>query len=307
MNEFDLIARYFAPLAGEGAFGLTDDAAVIPPRPGHDLVVTTDTIMEGVDFFAFDPPDTVAKKALRVNLSDLTAKGAVPSHYLLSLMLPPSIASGWLEAFSGGLAEDQALFGIALLGGDTGRTEGPLTISVTAFGHVPSGGMIRRSGARPGDAVYVTGLIGASAGGLAIFKREKHVLPEAERDALVARYRVPEPPVSFARDLRAIASAAVDVSDGLVADLGQIASASGVAITVEGEAIPLPPSLRAWWGDSAIPRAATSGDDYQTAFTGRPGLSGPFTRIGTVTAGEGVKLLIAGREAALPRTGYRHF
>lgn len=307
MDEFGLIARYFAPLAGDGAFGLTDDAAAIPPRPGHDLIVTTDTIMEGVDFFAFDPPDSVAKKALRVNLSDLAAKGAEPSQYLLSLMLPPSTSSAWLEAFSGGLADDQQQFGLSLLGGDTGRTEGPLTIAVTAFGHVPSGSMIRRSGAKPGDAVYVTGLIGASAGGLAIFKRETHALNDADRDALIARYRVPEPPVSFARDLRGIASASVDVSDGLIADLGHIAKASGVGIAVEGEAIPLPPALRAWWGDAAILRAATAGDDYQVAFTGRPGLPGPFTRIGAVMAGEGVRLLRNGTEIAVPNPGYRHF
>jgi thiamine-monophosphate kinase len=307
MDEFGLIGRYFAPLAGEGAFGLTDDAAAIPSRPGHDLIVTTDTIMEGVDFFAFDPPDTVAKKALRINLSDLAAKGAEPSYYLLTLLLPPSTSSRWLEAFSGGLAQDQQQFGVALLGGDTSRTEGPLAIAVTAFGYVPQGAMVRRSGAKPGDAVYVTGQIGASAGGLAIFKREKHALSEAERDALIARYRVPEPPVSFARDLRAIASAATDVSDGLVADLGHIAKASGVAITIEGEAIPLPAALHVWWGDTAIPRAATAGDDYQVAFTGRPGLSGPFARIGSVSAGEGVKLLVKGTELAVPRPGYRHF
>jgi thiamine-monophosphate kinase len=307
MDEFDIIARYFAPLSGEGAFGLTDDAAVIPPRSGHDLVVTTDAIMEGVDFFAFDPADTVARKALRVNLSDLAAKGAEPAFYLLNLSLPPTITPQWLETFAAGLAHDQGQYGIALLGGDTGATEGPLAIAITAFGYVPSGTMVRRNGAKLGDAVYVTGSIGGSAGGLAIFKREKHTLSDADRDALIARYRVPEPPMAFARTLRGIASAAIDVSDGLIADLGHLAAASGVAIAVEGEAIPLPPALRAWWGENAIPRAATAGDDYQIAFTAAPGLTGPFTQIGAVAAGQGVRLLIGGAEAALPRTGYRHF
>src|ERR1700761_8625676 len=148
MNEFDIIARFFAPLAGEGAFGLKDDVAVLPQRPGHDLIVTTDAISEGTDFFAFDPPDTVAQKALRVNLSDLAAKGAQPVGYLLNLSLPHSVHDAWLAAFASGLAADQKEFGISLLGGDTGATEGPLTIALTAFGFVLQGRLVRRSGAR---------------------------------------------------------------------------------------------------------------------------------------------------------------
>jgi thiamine-monophosphate kinase len=307
MNEFDVIARYFAPLAGEGAFGLADDTALVPGRPGHDLLVTTDAIAEGTDFFAFDPPSTIARKALRVNLSDLAAKGAEPAFYLLVLSLPPTVTESWLESFAAGLAQDQREFGIALLGGDTGRTEGPLAISVTAFGFVPEGRMVRRGGARAGDDVYVTGTIGDSGGGLAIFRRERHTLGEAERDALIARYRVPVPPVAFAAALRDIAHAAIDVSDGLIADLGHVAAASGVKIVVEGEALPLSAPLRALWGGDAILRAATAGDDYQIAFTGPPGLAGPFTRIGHVTAGEGVELRCAGAAVPVPHPGYRHF
>jgi thiamine-monophosphate kinase len=308
MDEFVIIARFFAPLAGEGAFGLTDDAAVIAPRPGHDLVVTTDAIMEGTDFFGHDPADTIARKALRVNLSDLAAKGAEPFAYLLNLALPQATTPDWLQAFAAGLAQDQKQFGISLLGGDTAATDGPLTVAVTAFGYVPRGRMIRRSGAKAGDAVYVTGTIGDSGGGLAIFKREKHALSDEQRDQLIAHYRVPEPPVGFgATRLRDVASASVDISDGLIADLGHLARASGVAITVDGEAIPLSPALRAWWGENAIMRAATEGDDYQIAFTGASGLEGPFTRIGSVAAGEGVHLLIGGVEMAVPRPGYRHF
>jgi thiamine-monophosphate kinase len=307
MDEFGIIAKYFAPLAGEGAFGLTDDVARLPQRPGHELVVTTDAIVEGVDFFAFDPPDTIARKALRVNLSDLAAKGAEPVHYLLNLSLPHTITPDWLAEFSGGLAQDQKQYGVTLLGGDTGATDGPLSISVTAFGFVPEGKMIRRSGARAGDQVYVTGTIGDSGGGLAIFRRETHSLSDADRDALIARYRVPEPPVSFAAALRDIAHASVDVSDGLIADLGHIASASGVRIIVDGELVPLPAPLRALWGEGALQRAVTAGDDYQIAFTALPGLTGPFTHIGQVAAGEGVSLNINGREIAIPRPGYRHF
>ena len=307
MDEFGIIERYFAPLAGGGAFGLKDDAALIAARPGFDLVVTTDAISEGTDFFAFDPAGTIAQKALRVNLSDLAAKGAEPFAYLLNLALPHSVAPDWLAAFAEGLSRDQRTFGISLLGGDTGATDGPLTIAVTAFGYVPQGKMIRRAGARVGDAVYVTGSIGEAGGGLAIFKREMHSLADAERDQLTARYRIPEPPVAFAARLREVAHAAVDVSDGLIADLGHIASTSGVRIVVEGEQVPLSGPLRALWGDQALLRAVTAGDDYQIAFTAPSGLEGPFTRIGRVEEGEGIELLIAGRKVMLPSGGYRHF
>jgi thiamine-monophosphate kinase len=307
MDEFGIIAKYFAPLAGEGAFGLKDDAALLPARPDQDLVITTDTVTEGVDFFAFDPSADIARKALRVNLSDLAAKGAVPAHYLLNLSLPHTITPDWLAGFADGLAQDQQEFGISLLGGDTGATDGPLSIAVTAFGFVPQGKMVRRNGAKVGDAVYVTGTIGDSGGGLAIFKREKHSLDDADRDTLIARYRVPQPPVTFAEKLRAIAHASVDVSDGLIADLGHIASASGVRIVVEGEKVPLSAPLRTLWGDNTLPRAVSAGDDYQIAFTAPPGLEGAFTKIGRVESGTGVSLTLGSRDVVLPSQGYRHF
>jgi thiamine-monophosphate kinase len=319
MNEFDIIAEIFAPLAHHpGAFGLTDDAAAIPVRPGFDLIVTTDQISEGTDFFAFDPAGSVAQKALRVNLSDLAAKGAVPEFYLLVLAMPQSMDLAWLKDFAAGLAEDQKRFGISLLGGDTASTEGPLSITVTAFGTVPEGKMLKRSGATAGDAVYVTGDIGDSAGGLAIFKREKHSLSESQRDQLIARYRQPQPPVTFGARLRDLASASVDVSDGLLADLGHIASAARVGMTIEAEAIPRSEALRAFWGDGtpAIIRAATAGDDYQIAFTASPAREADIiaaaqgvsiTRIGTVTAGEGVELRHQDQIVPVPGRGYRHF
>lgn len=307
MDEFGIIARYFAPLAGEGAFGLKDDAALLPQCPGHDLVVTTDAITEGVDFFAFDPADSIARKALRVNFSDLAAKGAQPAHYLVNLSLPHSITEQWLAGFADGLAQDQKHYGATLLGGDTGATEGPLSIAITAFGFVPSGRMVRRSGAKVGDHVYVTGSIGESGGGLAIFKREIHSLSEADRDGLIGRYRIPEPPVTFAAELREIAHASVDISDGLIADLGHIASASGVRIVVEGECVPLSIPLKSFWGSNALQRAVVAGDDYQIAFTAASGLKGPFTRVGHVAPGHGVILTMGGQEVALPVVGYRHF
>lgn len=321
MNEFDIIADIFAPLAtAPGAFGLKDDAASIPPRPGFDLVVTTDQVAEGTDFFAHDPAGLVAKKALRVNLSDLAAKGAKPEFYCLVLALPPSITTDWLKAFAAGLAEDQLLFGISLLGGDTGGGEVPLSITITAFGFVPQGGMLRREGALAGDAVYVTGTIGDSGGGLAIFKREKHALSDTDRDYLVGRYRQPEPPVGFGVKMAALASASVDVSDGLIADLGHLARASGVKLAIDAEAVPRSKPLRAFWGDGegAIIRAVTVGDDYQIAFTANPARQARIfadaaatetvvTRIGTVTAGQGVELSLSGKILDVPKPGFTHF
>jgi thiamine-monophosphate kinase len=308
VDEFGIIARYFAPLAKDaGAFALKDDAAAIAPRPGFDLVVTTDQIAAGTDFFPDDPPATIAKKALRVNLSDLAAKGARPKYYLLNLALPRPVSEEWLAAFAAGLGEDQGEFAISLLGGDLSAAEGPLSIAVTAFGFVPAGRMVRRSGARVGDGVYVTGTIGDAGGGLALLKGEGGGLGEVDRAYLVDRYRIPRPPVGFGQGLCEFAHAGVDISDGLIADLGHLASASGVAIAVEGERVPLWPALKALWGKDALPRAVAAGDDYQIAFTATPGLSGPFTRIGEVSAGEGVVLTANGKKIAVHGAGYRHF
>ncbi len=319
MDEFQIIADIFAPLAtSPGAFGLTDDAAVIASRPGFDLVVTTDQLAEGTDFFAFDPAADVARKALRVNLSDLAAKGAVPEFYLLAVALPQSMTLDWLKGFAGGLLADQQQFGVSLLGGDTSRGEGPLSITITAFGFVPAGKILRRSGARIGDHVYVTGMIGDSGGGLAIFWRENHTLSESQRDYLTGRYRLPQPPVAFGARMADLASAAVDVSDGLIADLGHVARASGVCIVVDADMIPRSDALQALWGEGieAIVRAATSGDDYQVAFTANPAREQDImaragdvavTRIGRVVAGAGVELRHQGQPVAVSRSGYRHF
>jgi thiamine-monophosphate kinase len=310
LSEFELIETLFAPLAASpGAFGLKDDAAVIAPRAGFDLVVTTDAIIAGIDFFAGDPAGSVAKKVLRVNLSDLAAKGAEPFAYLLTLMIPNGADESYLKAFAAGLAEDQNSFGVALLGGDMSSTSGPLSISVTAFGYVPEGRMIRRNGAQIGDAVFVTGTIGDSGGGLAVLKGEAKSDHAAE---LIARYRIPEPRVAFVRAVRN-ASSSIDVSDGLLADLGHIAEASRVRIVVEAERIPRSPALTAFWGNGsdAILRAATAGDDYEIAFTASGPIqdtSTPVTCIGRVESGSGVVLLDGqGCEIVVARAGYRHF
>jgi thiamine-monophosphate kinase len=312
LSEFQLIAQMFAPLAtAPGAFGLMDDAAIIPACEGADLVVTTDALVEGVHFFANDPPDTVAKKALRVNLSDLAAKGAVPHGYLLALSLPASIDMPWLESFARGLSEDQVEFSLSLLGGDTTATPGPLSIAITAFGHVPAGTIIRRAGAVPGDLVFVSGTIGDGGGGLAVLKGEEAA--PSHREPLISRYRLPMPRLALGQALRGIATASLDISDGLLADLGHIAEASGVRIVVEAERIPRSAALAALWGEGmdAIVRAATSGDDYEIAFTAPSlpqGMPTPVTCVGRVEQGSGLVLLDAqGRDVPVPRAGYRHF
>ncbi len=312
-SEFELIAEFFAPLAtSPGAFGLKDDVALLAARAGHDLVVTTDTIVAGVDFFANDPPASIARKALRVNLSDLAAKGAEPFGYLLSLMLPQEIGRPFLKDFVSGLESDQKHFGLSLLGGDMSGTPGPLAISITAFGHVPARRIVRRDGAREGDLVFVTGTVGDSGGGLALLENQAVSTSVEARARLIARYHVPEPRVRFAPALRA-ASGAIDVSDGLLADLGHIADASGVRIELEAERIPLSPSLIDLWGDGvdAVVRAATAGDDYEIAFTARSPIADAHTavtRIGKVTKGSGIALLDAeGREITVPRKGFAHF
>jgi thiamine-monophosphate kinase len=323
LGEFGMIAKLFAPLAANnpGAFGLRDDAAAMQPPGGHDLVITKDMLVEGVHFLRDDPPDLLAKKALRVNLSDLAAKGATPKNYLLGLSLAPWIGDEWLARFAAGLGEDQKRFAVTLSGGDTTAAEGPLTLSITAFGVVPTGRMIRRKGARPRDAVFVTGVIGDAGAGLAVLKGEGVGLPDFDRSALISRYQLPEPRVTVGRQLLGLASSALDVSDGLVADLEHIASVSEVRIAVDAAKVPLSRAAKTLWGEGteAVLRAATSGDDYEIAFTtpasaraqveelsNNTGVA--ITEIGRVEAGSGVHLLDRrGKPVPVARGGFTHF
>lgn len=318
LREFALISRFFAPLAtSAGALALTDDACLIEENALCDLAVTTDALIEGVHFLNRDPPNLIARKALRVNLSDLAAKGARPIGYLLALCLPRDADDAWLDAFASGLAEDQKQFSVSLLGGDTTATTGPMTLAVTALGEVAKGRMITRGGAQPGDSVFVSGTIGDAGAGLALLKGELE--QGAGDEYLTGRYQLPTPRLSLGRELAGVASAALDVSDGLVGDLAHIAEVSKVRISIEAARIPLSPELRARLGagvDSLVD-AATSGDDYEIAFTSpsergalaagrRAGV--PVTRIGQVTAGEGVCLLDRnGREITINQAGYSHF
>src|ERR1700731_4177934 len=267
-GEDSLIGRYFRPLAVDpGAFGLGDDAAILKAH-GEDIVVTTDAIVEGVHFLPDDPPDTVARKALRVNLSDLAAKGATPAGFVLTLALA-STDDAWLAPFARGLGEDIGLFGCPLLGGDTVSTPGPLMISITAFGRVPTGKIVHRSGAKPGDRVVVTGTIGDAALGLDILRggAVAAVLADdaAAKAMLVGRYRIPQPRNALAQAVRDHAGAAMDVSDGLAGDLAKLCAASGVSAVIDAPSIPLsaPAAALLDHGIVGIEAIVSGGDDFE--------------------------------------------
>jgi thiamine-monophosphate kinase len=273
-GEDRLIARYFRPLATDpGALGLLDDAATITPPPGSDVVLKTDAIVGGVHFFPDDPPDMIAKKALRVNLSDLAAKGARPAGFLLSLALPQTLGADWLEAFARGLGEDARAYHCPLMGGDTDRTPGPVTVSIAAFGIVPCGTMVRRRGARPGDLVVVTGTIGDGALGLLV-RRDgdtaiRWQLDQRQRDHLIERYLLPQPRNAIAEALRQHATAAMDVSDGLAGDLGKLCAVSAVAADIHVARVPLSDAARKALASDPllIEPALTGGDDYEVVAT----------------------------------------
>jgi thiamine-monophosphate kinase len=324
-GEDSLIARYFKPLAAEpGAFDLTDDAAVLK-MSGDDIVVTTDAIVEGVHFLPDDPPDTVARKALRVNLSDLAAKGATPTGFVLTLALRTA-DDAWLTPFARALGEDATHFGCPLLGGDTVSTPGPLMISITAFGKVPPGGMIRRHGAAAGDRVFVSGTVGDAGLGLNILTGGKVAAATAKdvvtRDLLVGRYRVPQPRVELAEIVRGHASAAMDVSDGLAGDLAKLCGVSGVSAAIDLESIPLSDAARELVSRQiiGIETLIAGGDDYEILCTIPEDRVAVFaqaaklaavrvTSIGAVVAGSPVPKFIdaQGREVALKRLSYSHF
>jgi thiamine-monophosphate kinase len=324
-GEDCLIARYFKPLATDpGAFNLTDDAAILKALD-DDIVVTTDAIVEGVHFLSDDPPDTIARKALRVNLSDLAAKGAAPAGFVLTLALR-SADDAWLKPFARGLGEDAGLFGCPLLGGDTVSTPGPQMISVTAFGRVPPGKMVHRSGAKPGDRVVVTGTIGDASLGLDILKGGAVAAAlagdAAGREGLIGRYRVPQPRNALASAVRDHAHAAMDVSDGLAGDLAKLCVASGVSAVIDARSVPLSATAATLLARGAVGIEAivSGGDDYEIlcaisenrfeAFAQAADIAGvPVTSIGTVIAGSSVPRFLdnAGRDIALPRLSYSHF
>ncbi|MFO1129408.1 MAG: thiamine-phosphate kinase [Rhodospirillales bacterium] len=335
LDEFDLIRRHFRPLASApAALGLADDAAVVAVEAGHELVVTTDTLVAGVHFLADDPPETLGHKLLAVNLSDLAAMGAEPIAYLLSVALPRAwaaeAADAWLTAFARGLGGLQRQAGIALIGGDTVGTPTDLVLGLTALGRVSAGRALRRSGARPGDLVWVSGTIGDGALGLAVLSGQLPGLPPSQAAALVERYRRPSPRLALGRRLIGVATAVADVSDGLIADLGHICEASGAAAELHLDRLPLSEAGRAFSAAAGFGLAdlASGGDDYELVFTAPASAADavvtaaaaaavPVSEVGRIVAvppadpvgrkNSPVQVVSGGRAVFVGRGGYSHF
>ena len=321
--EDRLIARFFGPIATDpGALGLSDDAAFIKPPPGCDLVLKTDAIVGGVHFFPEDAAQAVASKALRVNLSDIAAKGARPLGFLLSLAIPRDIEEDWLSRFAEGLRGDAVLFGCPLFGGDTDRTPGPVTVSIAMFGSLPEGTMVRRAGAKPGDRVFVTGTIGDAALGVALRGKAKTwKLNDTQRQHLLSRYLLPQPRNVLAEAVRNHASAAMDISDGLAGDFGKLCRASGVAADIKVASVPLSDAAKAVVaGDTAaLELILTGGDDYEIICTVPSGkaesfraaakVAGiPVTELGEIKTGEGARFIDAvGNPLVFKRASFSHF
>lgn len=315
-REFDLIARHFRPLAGEGALDLGDDAALLDPPAGRQLVLAADAMVAGVHFLPEDPPETIGRKLLRVNLSDLAAMGAAPLGYLMTCGFAKGTDDGWIAAFVAGLAQDQAEFGIRVLGGDTVVTPGPATFSLTIIGSVAPGRALRRVGARAGDDVWVSGTIGDGALGLLALTGRLPPDPH-----LADRYRLPRPRLALGQALAGIARAAMDVSDGLVQDLGHLARAAGCAAEIRADAVPLSEAARGVLAadPAQLGRVLGGGDDYELLFAADPAdaprvlaaaaaSQTPVARIGRFLDGQGVTVLDAGgAPLALPSAGWSHF
>jgi thiamine-monophosphate kinase len=379
VNEFGIIAKYFAPLSAgfPGSLGLKDDAAVLSPKPGFDLVFTKDALVADVHFFENDDPYTIAQKLLGVNVSDLAAMGAKPVGYLLAVMLPKNTSEKWLEKFTSGFAHGMKKFGGHLIGGDTVSHDGKLSLSLTAIGEVPQGKALKRSGAKMGDSIFVSGTIGDSYLGLQVLLSDMPSLRRAERsesDAaihlpkdengfllrscsvpliamtdkkyLIERYNIPEPHINLGQQLIGIATSCIDISDGLVADLGHICECSGVGAEINIGLIPLSRAALSLDGvcnpvhtfmseqkydmnirkglqtpsyKTTLKELITGGDDYELLFTVPESLEGAveklskeisvaISKIGKITSGGKVIVLDKNRsEVALPSRGYQHF
>ncbi len=323
VDEFGLISRLFAPLAARhpGALGLTDDAALLDCPPGHRLVLTADALVAGVHFFPDDPADLIARKAVRVNVSDLAAMGARPAAVMLAACFPKGTPFSWMECFASGLKADLEEFAIPLIGGDTVATPGPATFSITALGYVENGQELRRSTARSGDSLWVSGTIGDAALGLLVAQGQGGDLSETDLAALLDRYRLPRPRLALGPALTGLASACMDVSDGLVGDLGHICKASGVGAILNADAVPLSKAAQAMIAarPDLLETALTGGDDYELLFTAPPSAAAELevlsrtlglrlSRIGTIIEGQGVLVRRSNGEPLPLHSGsYRHF
>jgi thiamine-monophosphate kinase len=310
-NEFTRIADYFAPLAGVEGLGLLDDAAVFSAPAGRELVLTVDQMLEGVHFLSGDPPDLIARKLLRRNLSDLAAMAATPFGYLLTTALPPGTGEAWLAVFSEGLRQDQEEFGIKLFGGDSSSAMSQISLTATLIGHVAPGAALRRNGAKAGDEIWVTGTIGDAALGL---KARRGALVDAT-GFLTRRSMLPSPRVGLA--LSGIVNAAIDVSDGLLQDVEHICKASGVAASIAADMVPVSPEAAAF-GNEMLEARLTDGDDYELVLAVPPGNrqalrdacgNVPVTLIGAFLNGE-PRVAVhnsTGQAISFSKQGWRHF
>ncbi|MEQ9199094.1 MAG: thiamine-phosphate kinase, partial [Rhodospirillales bacterium] len=316
-GEFDLIADLFAPLSGEGALNLTDDAAVLTPAPGKQLVIAKDAMVEGVHYLPDTAPGLIARKLMRTNLSDLAAMGAEPVGYLIAMFRDSSMNADWLKGFAAGLRQDQECFGLSLVGGDSVSTPGPGAFSLTILGQTEPGQAILRGGAQAGDLVYVTGTIGDAGLGLKILQNKLTVTDPAHRSFLISRHQVPEPRLAIGHALRGIASAAIDVSDGLISDIGHIADVSGLAGEIDISGLPVSTAAEATGRD--LLTLATSGDDYELVFCSPADRATDIDRlaavhnlritcIGRMTAGSGIQVFDEnGSKIDCDNTGWRHY
>jgi thiamine-monophosphate kinase len=323
LGEFDMIERLFRPLARNfpGALDLLDDVALIEPRPGHQIAVTADALVAGVHFRPQDPPDLIARKMVRVNLSDLAAKGARPIALFMTACFPRDVTDTWLNAFAAGLGQDLALFDVPLAGGDTVATPGPLTLSLTALGEVESGRALLRSGAQAGDDVWVSGTLGDGALGLEALEGRLAGLDPQQAHFLGGRYLLPEPRLALGHALLGTATAAMDISDGLAGDLAHIAKASGLGAKIESGKLPLSPACKAVLAQNParFSQILTGGDDYELLFTApsrlrqhvltiSDALGLDLTCIGRMEEGAGVRIVDRTGAALDPGPpGYRHF
>ena len=322
LGEFGRIDRFFKPLAHgfAPALGLDDDAGLLQPAPGRDLVVTTDALVESVHFLTGTEPAALARKALRVNLSDLAAMGAEPSCYTLALALRAEHKDDWLSAFAEGLQHDQSRYGIRLLGGDSVSTPGPVTVSVTALGTVETGRALRRSGARPGDRIWVSGTVGDGALGLVVARGEAVALDARDGAFLARRYHEPEPRLALGAAIVGLATAALDLSDGLPGDIAHLCRASGVGAVIDVSRLPLSAAARALLAEQPdLERAAfAGGDDYELLFTIDPAhtdrliavakaLEIGLTPIGEVVAGSEPRFVDGRGQPVAGLRGWQHF